>query len=246
MISVCMATHNGEMFILPQVESILKQLTYEDELIISDDGSTDKTIEIISSLNDKRISIYKYQQKIIYKNKHKSFYYATKNFENALKQAKGDIIILSDQDDIWGNNKVSRIKEELKKYDFIQSNFSLINDKDEIIMDKVFLKNPLKKNIFLNIKNSKFFGSSIAFNKCVKEYVLPFPTKLFAHDFWIGTLACYKFKFLFIDEPLTKYRKHSNNVSPASGKSNNTFLFKITYRLVFLIQILRKLLHEHK
>ena len=63
MISVCMATFNGEKYIKEQIDSILIQLKEEDELIISDDGSTDKTLEIINELNDSRIKTLKNEGK---------------------------------------------------------------------------------------------------------------------------------------------------------------------------------------
>ena len=58
MISVCMATYNGGRFIKEQIDSILPQLSQDDELIISDDGSTDRTLEIIESYKDKRIKVF--------------------------------------------------------------------------------------------------------------------------------------------------------------------------------------------
>ena len=82
MISVCMATYNGEKFIESQLKSILSQLSEDDEVIISDDDSTDRTLEIVRRLSDKRIKIYH----------HETDHGFTRNFENALKYAKGDYI----------------------------------------------------------------------------------------------------------------------------------------------------------
>lgn len=112
MISVCIATHNGAHYIKEQIESILCQLGTNDEIIISDDGSTDNTIDILLAFNDKRIIIYHYKQPV--KSKH-SHIYVCKNFENALKHAKGDYIFLADQDDWWMPNKVMKCLEDLKK-----------------------------------------------------------------------------------------------------------------------------------
>ncbi|MDE5758415.1 MAG: glycosyltransferase, partial [Allobaculum sp.] len=91
MISVCIATYNGERYIETQIRSILDQLNEDDEIIISDDSSTDRTLDIIRSLNDSRIKLFAGNK----------FHSRTFNFENALKQATGDFIFLSDQDDIW-------------------------------------------------------------------------------------------------------------------------------------------------
>ena len=82
MITVCIATFNGEKYIREQLNSILFQLSLQDEVIVSDDGSTDNTISIIKSFNDNRIKI------IDGVHRHSP----TLNFENALKEAKGDYI----------------------------------------------------------------------------------------------------------------------------------------------------------
>ena len=90
MVSVCMATYNGEKYIKEQIDSILSEIKENDEIVISDDNSTDCTVEIIKSYNDDRIKLY-----------HSNARNFKKNFENARNKAKGDIIFLSDQDDVW-------------------------------------------------------------------------------------------------------------------------------------------------
>ena len=96
-ISVCIATYNGEKYIIKQLESILPQLREADEIVISDDSSSDRTIALIEQLNDPRIRILKDQK----------FRNPIYNFENAMLNAKGDFIFLSDQDDIWMPEKVA-------------------------------------------------------------------------------------------------------------------------------------------
>ena len=93
MISVCVTTYNGSLFLKEQIDSILCQLNKDDEIIISDDGSIDNTISIIESYNDCRIKIF-YHTTI--KNQYR-FDLTTRNFENALFQAKGDYIFFADQ-----------------------------------------------------------------------------------------------------------------------------------------------------
>ena len=239
MVSVCMATYNGERFIRPQVESILSQLEENDELIISDDGSTDSTLEIIKSFNDKRIKVFTHEKpaylsEIKY---NRSYYYATSNFENALLHASGDYIFLSDQDDIWAPNKKERMISYLKKNeaDCVMCNFSLIDSEKNILTEKGFIKNPVKKSLIGKIIKSRFVGSSMCFSKELLEKVLPFPKKLRAHDLWIGCLAK---RIVFLDEPLTLYRRHEENVSTGLEKSSNSFMYKISYRLRFFTQIL--------
>ena len=110
MISVCMATYNGGKFIREQLESILSQLPSVDaEIVIADDGSTDNTLSVIASLNDLRI-------RVLPAEKHLGVIY---NFERALQSAKGDIVFLADQDDIWIPGKVKKILEALKTSDLV-------------------------------------------------------------------------------------------------------------------------------
>lgn len=100
MISVCVATYNGEKYLQEQLDSILIQLAPDDELIISDDFSTDKTRSILDSYRaDPRIKLLEGPQKGI-----------IKNFEHAINQASGDLIFLADQDDVWLPDKVADTK----------------------------------------------------------------------------------------------------------------------------------------
>ena len=116
MISVCIATHNGEKYIKKPLASILSQLDFSDEIVISDDGSTDQTINLIQSLEDKRIKIFTYKQCFDYSKLYlSSYYYATANFHNALRHAQGEIIFLADQDDIWEKDKEICI-DKLRKH----------------------------------------------------------------------------------------------------------------------------------
>ena len=137
MISVCMATYNGEKFIFKQIESILSQLNDDDELIISDNSSDDGTIEIIDSFNDKIIKLLTLDRdkKLLqsFKGIEKTI---TQNFENALNQATGDIIFLSDQDDVWYNNKTQVMVPLLLKYSLVVCDCSIINEFDLIIKEK--------------------------------------------------------------------------------------------------------------
>lgn len=239
MISVCIATHNGEKYIKKQLESILSQLSFSDEIVISDDGSTDQTLKLIQSFEDKRIKVFTYKQRFDYSKYYlSSYYYATANFYNALKHAQGEIIFLADQDDIWVENKVSVFMKVLEKADFVTSNFSIINEANEIVDKSYYNENPYQKLNFINVlKMLPFRGCCSAFKRNVLQAALPFPKKLFLHDCWIGLNAYfYNFKMEFIETPLLLYRRHSNNVSDLNSP-NNSF-FKISYRLKLMWYVL--------
>lgn len=106
-ISVCMATYNGQKYIKKQIDSILLQLNEDDELIISDDGSTDNTLNIIKHYADNRILLLHHEPISWHKKYYQTNARISANFENAISHATGDIILLSDQDDIWQPNKIT-------------------------------------------------------------------------------------------------------------------------------------------
>lgn len=233
MISVCMATYNGERFIREQVDSILLQLSEKDELIISDDGSTDKTLYIIKSYNDSRIKLFHHKKSSEYK-KIKygcNFYYATENFEYALKHAHGDYIFLSDQDDIWLPGKVTRCMELLQRYDCVVHNYQKIDSIGKIFEDKAFKKSPLHKSVWLNIADNHFRGCCMAFSRKVLEYSLPFPKKLIGHDYWIGIVSSHLGSFFYEKQPLIQSRWYEDSVSAVKKTS---FLYKISFRFDLL------------
>jgi glycosyltransferase involved in cell wall biosynthesis len=219
-VSVCIATYNGEKFIKDQLDSILAQLDEYDEVIISDDSSTDKTINIIKSLNDKRIKIFPNQ-------KFKSPIY---NFENAINQASGEIIFLSDQDDIWMNNKVMKVKEKLLVYDVVVTNCIIVDKNLNIINESFYDFNNSGKGILKNIFKNSYLGCCLAFKKKALELALPFPKKIPMHDIWLGFVFELFYKTSFIREPLIYYRRHGENESATGEKSPYTFLKKILFR----------------
>lgn len=245
MISVCMATYNGGKYIREQIDSILPQLSSADELIISDDGSTDDTIEIITSFNDSRIKIFhhKYQGK-----RHKlspSHYYVTSNFENALKNAKGDYIFLSDQDDIWSKNKVSVMMRELQHCDLVMSNRTNIDAKNNVLLEKAYPSNYINRGLFTNLFRNGFPGCHIAITRKLLNYSMPFPPDLILHDTWIARLAIMlNLNVAFIDEPLLLYRIHENNVSNTAeaALNKNPICYKIAYRVNLTFKLLRRAL----
>lgn len=240
MISVCLATHNGEKFIKKQIESILPQLEENDELIISDDNSTDCTLEIIKSLNDKRINIIKFnniyptEKKWTLINHRISF-----NFLNAINYAKGDIILFSDQDDIWRNDKIQKIKDSLKENDLVISNFSIIDENDKIIKEKFYTSFKFIYPFWLYALSPHFTGCAMGFKRWLLEIALPFPNEISCgHDNWIGLCAMKFGKISFISEPLFMHRIHSSNNSFLAKKSSNTILMKLNWRLRAFISIL--------
>lgn len=229
-ISVCMATYNGEAFIRQQLLSILSQLAETDEVLISDDGSADGTLDAIRAIGDPRVKILKHE-----KSKAKfTIDHSTANFENALRHSTGRIIFLSDQDDVWLENKVGTMLQALKQHAMVMSDAYVVDKDLQSYGSTYFKTRPYKVGIFANIVKSRFLGCCMAFRREVLESALPFPQYGVAHDLWLGVVAIRFHDVHFINQPLMKYRRHTSTVTDA-GKSNHTsFGFKIYYRLYVL------------
>ena len=245
MISVCVATFNGGKYIKTQIESILKQLGENDEVIVSDDNSSDDTIEILKDLNDNRIKIYTHNPNLsLKKMKLGSYRLVADNFQNSLKYAHGDYIFLSDQDDIWCEGRIIKTLEALKKNKVVLCNFSIINNYGIITKSKEYNDSnvPVKNSFLYNITKCRFMCCCMAFSRDVLKYALPFPKKLMSCDQWIGNMATLLGNCKYISEPLHLYRRHGNNVSETTEKSKNSFIFKLYFRLYIFTLVLFRFL----
>ena len=105
LVSVAMATYNGEKYLVEQLDSILTQTHPIYEIIIVDDGSSDKTLDILNSYQDKfgNIKVYPNSENLG----------VVKSFERAIMLTSGDYIALSDQDDVWSNDKIAKLVDAL-------------------------------------------------------------------------------------------------------------------------------------
>lgn len=232
MISVCMATYNGERFIREQIESILAQLGPNDELIISDDGSTDSTLNCIKLFHDKRIKVYR--------NDGQSG--VNHNFENAIRHAKGEVIFFSDQDDIWIEGKIDACKEALKECDCVFHDGLTINGKGEIVSDTFYEHGIPSGNFWKNLWKTSFMSCRMAINSRTLEYVLPYPKNLRCfQEGWVASIIALKSKVKFIDFKGVKYRRHGSNVSCTTDKSPYSLKEKLLIRTNLLGNIIKRL-----
>ena len=200
-----MTVYNGEKYINEQIESFINQTLLPHEIIISDDCSTDKTLEILENYkNEKKIKFR------IFKNEKNLGF--TKNFEKAILKSTGDIIFLADQDDIWYKNKVQTI---IDKFNENPNIFLIIHDAD-LVNEKLEKSNlSLSSQIKSGFKNTDIFitGALTSFNKKLMKYFLPFPKNLIGHDGFIHFVAKNLGTRLVINNKLQIIRRHSNNTS---------------------------------
>jgi hypothetical protein len=173
------------------------------------------------------------------------FRFSADNFANSLSYAHGDFIFLSDQDDIWNKDKIKIMAEQIKYFDLVMCNYSIIDNNDTLQRRDILKKNPVSKMFIKNLYNTPFLGCTMAFSRKALSYCLPFPRGVIGHDFWIGCIVCIKGTYKYIDKTLHLYRRHDLNVSSGGlSRSKNSFAFKILYRFVFIMQIIVRLLES--
>lgn len=207
-ISVAMATYNGEKYIKEQLNSILVQLENNDEIIISDDGSKDKTLDIVKSFNDKRIKIFNGPKKGV-----------KQNFANALSKCNGKYIFLADQDDLWMPTKVETVISYFEKNNcscVIHDAEVFDSNTNEIIINSFFDFRNSKNGVIKNIIKNSYIGCCMAIEKEALCDVLPIPNDIEMHDQWIGIICDKKKKSIFIEDKLIRYRRHMENVTEMS------------------------------
>ncbi len=212
MISVAMCTYNGEKFLGEQLESIFLQTCPPDEIIICDDNSQDNTVQVAKSLLNK----WNGSWKLIQNKKNLGF---RKNFEQAIQLCQGDIIFLSDQDDIWAPTKIETMMRTFQKRPNVILAFhdAEIVDKDLVRLAPSFW-NVLNfiPECFWNfdyrqlLSHNVVQGSACAFRKNLVHCACPFPKEA-VHDEWLALVALSMGDIWPINDKLLKYRQWGEN-----------------------------------
>jgi glycosyltransferase involved in cell wall biosynthesis len=217
-ISVCMASYQGERYISPQLRSIVEQLSAGDEVIVVDDASTDRTCAEILAFGDLRITLIRNAQ-----NRG-----VLRSFETALSAASGEIVFLSDQDDMWLPGKVETMLKEFeadRDLMLVVSDAVLIDEQGSKVGDSFYAqRGKFRPGMWSNLLIGKFHGCTMAIRSPLLHQALPFPRgKDVHHDTWIGCLnALLKGKTKYLATPLVAYRRHSKNVTGRIRQSSYT------------------------
>lgn len=210
-ISVAMISYQGEKYIEEQLDSILAILGPKDEVVISDDGSTDRTREILVRYEsqDERVRMINGPKAGV-----------KKNVENALRACEGEYIFLADQDDIWMPEKVECVMKAFEQdgvglvvHDALVTDGSCQN----VILESFYSLKDSGAGVIKNIWRNTYIGCCMAFKRDILEEVLPIPDYIEMHDQWIGVINDQlKRGTSFLPQKLIKYRRHGNNASEMS------------------------------
>ena len=211
--SVALCSYNGEKYIHQQIDSILNQTHRPSEIVVCDDGSTDRTPEILAEYQKQYPEIFRIHFNEINLR-------SVKNFEKAIFLCSKDIIFLSDQDDIWAENKAEKIVYFLDNHaeiDAVATNGFCI-DENGTVHEKyslwdapVFLREKGKNIDYFEIilHCNIATGASMAFRAALKPEIMPFPVlKDYHHDEWIAVNTARKGRFAFLNDKLFYYRTH--------------------------------------
>lgn len=210
-----MTTYNGARFLKTQLNSFLIQTRVPDELVVCDDASSDQSLEILRQFKDAAPF-----NVLIHENK--TNLGTTRNFDQAIELCKGDIIFLSDQDDIWDSKKIEKFL-----YEFADPNIDMVFSDAEVI-DARGRKSGYRlwsavgftsrhqtkwsngKAFNMLLRRNVVTGATMAFRSELRDVIHPIPVN-WIHDAWIALLATALSDTVFIPETLISYREHGGN-----------------------------------
>lgn len=232
MISVCLATWNGADYVEDQLRSVLDQLSEHDEVVIADDGSRDDTLSRIAAFADARVRVLASTSRLG----------VVGAIERALVAARGEIIFLCDQDDVWLPGKVERCCAALAEYPLVVTDCRVVDAALQPLHDSFFALRRSGPGVLHNLWKNSYLGCCMAFRRELLVDALPFPARVPMHDMWLGLLAEFRGGVTFLPEPLLLYRRHAANASDAAGRSRAGWLLQLRWRGQLVVSLTGRLI----
>lgn len=247
-IAILLSTYNGDKYLSSQIDSIFKQTNQDWIIYIRDDGSTDKTLEIISSFQIRYSNIV-----LIEDRKSKG---ACQSFLSLLRIVDADYYMFCDQDDVWLPNKVERTLHEMQRAErecdyapvAVCTDLTLVDSDLKVIEPSMWRFSGLyplylKEWKYLQVCNI-FTGCTMMINKAARLLCMKDSSKAKMHDSWIGlNVAANGGCIAPIEEPLILYRQHSSNVLGSPPQPGKTYYLK---KLKSLIKMLSGIYSQYK
>jgi glycosyltransferase involved in cell wall biosynthesis len=212
-ISVALCTHNGARFLDAQLESLAAQSLSPDELVVSDDASSDETMATLRAFAARAPYAVRIESNPVALG-------VTANFALAFSRCTGDFILPCDQDDAWHPNKIARLTDALISTgaDLALCDLQLVDENGRATGRTQWQAlgfGPQLRDVFsrdswdLLLRFNVATGAAMAFASRCLSTALPIPTD-FIHDEWIALLASVSRPIVLVEQPLVQYRQHSN------------------------------------
>ena len=223
--SVAIAAYQGEKYLPIQIDSVLEQLSKDDELVVSYDNSKDNTLELLNdyAAKDSRVKVFKNDNPGI-----------TGNFNNALANCRGEYIFICDQDDKWIEGKLVKVLKHFEEgAEMVIHNGTHTNAELTPIGKPFFEMYRIGDGKLKNFMKPRYSGCCIAFTKRIKEIILPIP-EIYAYDHWVGMVGECFGTIAYEKDVLLLHRLHSDNVTPEQRRSLG-LIFKTRLKLLFCL-----------
>jgi glycosyltransferase involved in cell wall biosynthesis len=216
-VSVVVCTYDGEKFLREQLQSILEQTRRPDEIIISDDGSRDSTLDIVDEIRTSGSSSKVPHWRVLTRETPLG---VSGNFASALLEAGGNFIALADQDDVW---EPDRLEKALREFSdgvlLVHSDSTLIDASGQpmgTLMSALRLTGRERTNLLRGraldvlLRRNVITGATTVIRSSLVRQALPIPEG-WVHDEWLGLVAAIQDGVVFVDSPLIRYRQHGSN-----------------------------------
>lgn len=216
-VSVVVCTYNGERFLAEQLQSILDQTHPPDNIIVSDDGSSDSTLDIVSEFSSRHSGAKKPQWTVQSRKKPLG---VAGNFGSALMKARGDFVALADQDDVWEPNRLERGLARFRDgVLLVHSDATLIDEAGQptcSLMSALRLTSGERRSLISGkaldalLRRNLVTGATTMIRGSLLQQALPIPEG-WVHDEWLGLVAAVQGGVVFSEESLIRYRQHGSN-----------------------------------
>lgn len=233
-VSVCMATYNGIEYLDEQISSILSEIGPNDEIVVVDDCSSDGTPEWLRAHGDARLRVHANPSNIGH----------VASFGRALAMARGTVVFLSDQDDVWEPGRVEAMRAALSGADVVATNFEEFGRGSRSRLPPLRSEDSgrgFRNVVAVFLGRRAYFGSAMALRRDFLAELLPIPSFMQAHDLWIALAGNSMGKVAHLEFASVRRRLHETNLTPASRRGLRSVAYtRVTFALGLVVLAARR------